>query len=155
MSTSIQSLGGRARAANMTPEERAAAARHAATKGARKLGKEGRRLRALKGVATRKARAEAARKWGSSPAVEAEIDALEASRIERQKRSEPRAGTLNALVLAVMRHAPGRLWRNEELEAAAVPCQKVGNALSSLRSAGHVVSEPKPGSRREKLWRLA
>jgi hypothetical protein len=31
----------------------------------------------------------------------------------------------------------------------------VRNTLSSLRSAGHVVSEPKPGSRKEKLWRLA
>ena len=262
MTTSIQSLGGKARAANMTPEERTAAARHAATKGARKLGKEGRRLRALKGAATRKARAEAAQKWGSTLALEAEIDAagkpgqptcfckgtlesvdgfevnhspkscgwiregepgtkaffeagrkaghrladnfvnagllpkpptygaaippgdarrlqfnlapsarnahLEASHrecaeaivIARPKRQEPKLGTLNDRVLGGMREiaarfGPGAVALTSITMMCGVDGRQLANALSSLRSAGHVVSEPKPGSRREKLWRLA
>lgn len=33
--------------------------------------------------------------------------------------------------------------------------KRVANTLSSLRTAKKVVSEPMPGSKREKLWRLA
>lgn len=259
MTTSIQSLGGKARAANMTPEERTAAARRAATKGARKLGKEGRRLRALKGVATRKARAEAAdtlqikgylqapcpmvfvtpaddliitsspggkplaivdptfeagRKAGhrladnfvnasvggmfSAGAQQLEtlgsavgarggavnvapnvctaggfhgadvtpicrcsyadpvVEVLKVEPAAKPRRPLPKAGTMSAKVLDVVRlKGPILLDAIEDWIVPAAPRFEVRNALSSLRSAGHVVSEPKPGSRREKLWRLA
>lgn len=192
VSTSIQSLGGKARAASMTPEERTKAARHAATKGARKLGREGRRLRALKGAATRKARAiaadtlqikgylptpcpvgeaslalEACGTCGGSGASPGGLpclgcegtgspEYLKVEPVAKPKRPLPKAGTMSAKVLDVVRlKGPLLLDAIEYWVVPAAPRFEVRNALSSLRSAGHVESVPKPGSRREKLWRLA
>ena len=75
------------------------------------------------------------------------------------KRSEPKAGTISALVLAYLlrRTLRGKGARTLEdiADGTGLTNAQASNALSSLRSGGHVVSEPKPGSRREKLWRLA
>lgn len=55
---SIQSLGGKASAAKLTPEERAARAKRAGLAARKKLGKEGLRARSLKGQETRRKAAE-------------------------------------------------------------------------------------------------
>jgi len=73
----------------------------------------------------------------------------------KPKRALPKAGTVNSLVLAAMSIKPMTVDAIYERAADVYGYERLRNALSSLRSAGHVVSEPKPGSRREKLWRLA
>ena len=78
----------------------------------------------------------------------------------KPKRPLPKAGTMAARVLAGLT-AADRPIDQEMLATYYVKAigreerAQVQNALSSLRSASHVVSEPTPGSRREKLWRLA
>jgi len=73
----------------------------------------------------------------------------------KPRRALPKAGTVNALVLAAMSIKPLTVEQIYERADDVFGEQRVRNALSSLRSGGHVVSEPKPGSAKEKLWRLA
>jgi hypothetical protein len=90
---------------------------------------------------------------------------LKAEQVPKPRRPLPKAGTVSALVLEVLRgDGPNEsvdiakeLYYSAKLNVrnTTEAYEQVKNALSSLRSGGHVVSEPKPGSRREKLWRLA
>jgi hypothetical protein len=83
--------------------------------------------------------------------------------IAKPRRALPKAGTMAAKVLEALRMSVVAV--ESDMIGARVESQYdhedplhwslVRNTLSSLRSAGHVVSEPKPGSRKEKLWRLA
>lgn len=125
----------------MSNEERSAAARYLGARGGRataaKLTPEQRTANARKA-----GKARAAQRWGTP------------------RRPPPKAGTTAARVLLVVQNMPALFGSSastlDEIAALAeLDRQSASNALSSLRSGGHVVSEPKPGSRREKLWRLA
>ncbi len=83
--------------------------------------------------------------------------AVKVEQSPKTKRPLPKPGTFNAKVLEAVTSEPSssRAIYERAAQIAIGDFDAVKNALSSLRSAGHVVSEPKPGSRREKLWRLA
>lgn len=124
------------------------------SKAASLLGIRGGRARAAKLSQAR--RTEIARKGGVARAVKAGTRKPEP--VEAPKRKPPREGTMNAKVLAALRS----FWR--PVDSAMVGARTdsgfdhedpahwkaVRNALSSLRSGGHVVAE---GPGREKLWR--
>jgi hypothetical protein len=184
MTASIHSLGGQAAAKVITPEQRREWGRKGALKQARTLGKEGRRLRALKGAATKRANTlrpcetcggsgahpggrpclgcegtgslDLVRPMSEAPPVVQAVAKIFEGPVPKAKRPEPRATSQNGRVLALMRSAPERRWTSEQLAESLVPCDLEGtrNALSSLRTAGHVVSESVGDSKREKLWRL-
>lgn len=107
---------------------------------------------------------------GSPPHGATICDSFGPSR-PKPKRALPKPGTMNARVLEALRSfgelvtrqaihnrmyasrgAPGGF--TTELHLAKGDRPRL-DALSSLRTGGHVVSEPMPGSKREKLWRLA
>ena len=129
----------------MSKDERSAAARYLGARGGRataaKLTPEQRTANARKA-----GKARAAQRWGAVVKVE---------QAPKPRRPLPKAGTVNALVLAAVDTIPMTVDAIYERAADVFGYDRVRNALSSLRSGGHVVSEPKPGSRREKLWRLA
>lgn len=118
-------------------------------KGARKankaLGAEGRRERALKAAATVRARkAEAAR-----PApVEATKRPLRVAVLEAIRWLAIPGTTAD--ILGIVKANNHRRGITDPVET-----RHINNALSSLRTAGHVISEPHPTSKRERLWRLA
>ena len=136
-------------------DERSAAARYLGARGARatnaKLTPEQRTENARKA-----GKASANVRWGPRPLTEAPPLAQEIV-AAKPTRPPPKAGTMAARVLEIVRlGSPITLADIREfLPTPDRDLDAVPNALSSLRSAGHVVSEPKPGSRREKLWRLA
>lgn len=77
---------------------------------------------------------------------------------EPPKRRPIKPGSINGRVLAVMRTAPpSRHWLPIEIQERLRPLrvERVENALSSLKTAGYVVSEPNPAGGRSRLWRLA
>lgn len=155
MSASIQSMGGKARAASMTPEQRSEAGRHAAKKAARTLGKEGRSARAAKGWATRKKIALGDARNGvirvGDPVDPYIYDAATGQQIGTIK---PIKRPMRQRVLEVLGSSPGPWTSNQIADSLvpAAPLAEVRNALSSLRTGGHVVSE---GTGKAKLWRRA
>lgn len=180
LASSIQRAGGRARAEKLTPERRSEIARAAGKASATKRAKEREDARRISAQVNGHFQEvfRAAEKTNGERAFEAigGMFSAGAQQLERvaeavglrgavvkvksaPKRSEPKAGTISALVLAYLyrRTLRGKGARTLEdiAEGTGLTNSQASNALSSLRSAGHVVSEPKPGSRREKLWRLA
>ncbi len=165
--------GGRTAQAKLTTEER----RRRGRKAARRMTKAERSAARVKAWETRRAKIDEVR--GAAESGERPIETLglpgaqqlealaEAAGLkgavvkveQAPKRSEPKAGTISAIVLAYLyrRTMRGKGARTLEdiAEGTGLTNAQASNALSSLRSGGHVVSEPKPGSRREKLWRLA
>lgn len=107
-----------------------------------------------------------------SPAYQAMIDKAKAEeraegvsfpgdrRAPKPKRPLPKDGTLGSRVWSVIKNltatvSPGGVEIVEIAKWAELDRATTRAALAHLTTAGHVVSEPKPGSRREKLWRLA
>jgi hypothetical protein len=140
--------GGRATAAKLTPEQR--------TENARKAG-----------------RARAAQRWGTSgaPQLEALAEAaglkgavVKVETATRQRRSNNER-TLAAVAACEQFEPNGStsddIHRRHQNDVKALggsdwmTFTEVRNALSSLRSKGKVRAVTLPGSRREKLWRLA
>lgn len=175
--------GGKAAAAKLTPEERRAMASKGGSASWANITKEQRRERALRGKATREAR-EAGIKAGARlaenfvnalPIAPIHSDGLTISfptgtfvaeetyrfvpdggGLPPKKRGEPKAGSNNARVLETLRTlapmGPGttvQIARETGLDR-----ESTINALSSLRSGGHIESVELKGSKREKLWRV-
>lgn len=86
--------------------------------------------------------------------------AAKAARARWKKKGPlPKPGTMNAIVLTWLGSADGPVSKAVIVAAMngahGATLTTVGDALSSLRTAGHVISEPHPTSKRERLWRLA
>lgn len=145
-----RSFGGKAAQAKLTPEERARRGR----KSARTLGREGRTARSAKGWETRKRNAdESLHRMPLGASLSLDLASREIVKIEpKAKRPLPKPGTMNARVLAILTGRSRILA--EEIADRLVPSEpvsRVSNALSSLRTAGHAISEP-GNSGREKRW---
>lgn len=153
LASTLQSRGGKARAAALSPARRAEIAKKAAAARWAAFGKGSQSGEAPLGIGDLRTPDERA----------AYIDRALTAPIAKPRRAPPKAGTMAAKVLEALRMSVVAV--ESDMIGARVDSQYdhedplhwslVRNALSSLRSAGHVVSEPKPGSRREKLWRLA
>lgn len=143
--------GGKARAAKLTPEQRSAIAR-----------KGGEAATLARGQRLKKA---------VGPAVARQLGFSDPGQPPKAKRPLPKPGTMNACALEALRgldspatHARIHAWMYERamfpdrLQLAKgddARLDALRNALSSLRTAGHVISVPHPTSKRERLWRLA
>jgi len=156
LASTLQSRGGKARAAALSPARRAEIAKKAAAA----------RWKAFEaGHQAGEALAENFINAGAVPLGigdlrtpeerAAHVEHVLNAPIAKPRRALPKAGTVNALVLAAMSIKPMTVEQIYERADDVFGEQRVRNALSSLRSGGHVVSEPKPGSAKEKLWRLA
>jgi hypothetical protein len=145
LASTLQSRGGKARAAALSPARRAEIAKKAAAARWAAFGKGSQSGEAPLGIGDLRTPEERA----------AHVEHVLSAPIAKPCRALPKAGTVNALVLAAMSINPMTVDAIYERAADVYGYERLRNALSSLRSAGHVVSEPKPGSRREKLWRLA
>ena len=143
--------GGPAAAASLSPEQRTERASRGGAASWASLTREQRRERALRGKPTRAAR-EAGSKAGRALA-ESFLNAVPVA--PPKKRSEMRVGSMNARVLDIVREkGPIVGAQIGDHLIPSEPAITVRNALSSLRTAGHVESVELAGSKREKLWRV-
>lgn len=143
----LGALGGKARAAKLTPEQRSAIARKAGLARAEGL------TQAQRSKLGRKA---AKARWRPKKEPPAPVES------PKTERPLPKPGTMNALVLGSLKRWPDKPISSAFIVEDIVMCDRktpdiseIRNALSSLRTAGHVISVPHPTSRRERLWRLA
>ena len=170
--------GGKATAEKLTPEERRERASKGGSASWADLTPKQRRERALRGKATREARAVAPQvkrvlgesfdpeehRYPGGNMPDLQTFALLACdkppagflALPLKKRSEPRAGTNNARVLETLRNLAimGPASTVQIARGTGLDRDLTINALSSLRSGGHIESVELAGSKREKLWRV-
>lgn len=154
LASTLQSRGGKARAAALSPARRAEIAKKAAEARWAAFGRgEQSGERSVGGMFS--AGAQQLEALAGAVGLKGAVVKVEPP---KPKRPPPKAGTNGSRVFSVIGNLAAlgvavttiEIAKWAELDRATTRA-----ALAHLTTAGHVVSVPKPGSRREKLWRLA